>query len=94
MTEKTEWEVVDEPGRKQRDWTLWQLMQALLGKRWQWKLAAFTVAAGTALLLLAVVSFVTIAIALTTAGLFFVFNKLKSSFFKAGGYSQKRDLTL
>jgi uncharacterized membrane protein HdeD (DUF308 family) len=54
MTEKTEWEVVDEgeaPRRPRQDapQTLQQLMKTLLGPWWRWKIGGLAAAAGIAL---------------------------------------------
>lgn len=51
MTEKTEWEVVDNDApRQERRQTLQQLMKNLLGPWWRWKVAGLATVAGVAMM--------------------------------------------
>lgn len=52
MSEKTEWEVVDEPRPESRQ-TMRDLMKALLGRRWRWKLAGAATVASLAIVFFA-----------------------------------------
>jgi hypothetical protein len=72
MTERAEWEVVDESSPPPRP-TMQQLMQRMLGRWWRWKIAAlatvgalavvfFATVIGVILLLLVSVGILTIAI--------------------------------
>jgi len=49
MTEKTDWEVVDAPAQNRRSPTLTDLLRALLGRRWRWKIAGIGMLAGLVL---------------------------------------------
>lgn len=51
MTEKTEWELVDAPSPGTRP-TLRDVLKALLGPHWRWKIAGAAVVASVALALL------------------------------------------
>jgi len=56
MTEKTEWEVVDEesqPNDPHARPTTQQLLRAVLGPYWRWKLAGFFILTGITLAILA-----------------------------------------
>lgn len=55
MTEKTEWEIVDDHRPNQRR-TLRRTLEALLGPAWRWKVAGAVVLATMALLVVAAVA--------------------------------------
>lgn len=86
MTEKTEWELVDEPrsGGKVPP-TIWELARALLGPYWRWKLVGGIVVGLTALVLFAMVSTVVVAAGLTVVACLFVVKGLKRGWNNARG---------
>jgi len=55
MSEKTEWELIDQPGPGQRA-TLRDLLAASLGKWWRWKIAATVIVISAVLLFTLAVS--------------------------------------
>lgn len=61
MTEKTDWELVDGPSPAAPAPTLQEMLRALLGRHWRWKLAGIAIVAALALTLV-------ITLAVTVAG--------------------------
>lgn len=75
MTERVEWEVVDESPRATRP-TPRRLMEMLLGRWWRWKIAGVAIAAALALVLLATVAGVILVLMVAVGCLSFGIGKL------------------
>lgn len=61
MNEKTDWELLDGPSPAAKAPSLQELLRALLGRGWRWKLAGVAVIAGLVLALV-------VTLAITVAG--------------------------
>lgn len=65
MTEKTDWELVDGPSSTAQAPTLRDMLRALLGRNWRWKIAGIGIVASLVLVLV-------VTLAITAAGVAFI----------------------
>jgi hypothetical protein len=84
MTERVDWEVVDEPSPTTRP-TVQQLMQRLLGRWWRWKIAGVATVAALAVVFFATVIGIILLLMVTVGILSVAIGKLMRWLRKSNG---------